>query len=440
MIGIIIALLVFAALNFLIALRAKPEDAADYHNMQRKVPTLGTAVATFTLLGGGEFVSVTALSYQFGAFATLFFCGVGLGFLIFAALVRPARRWAVQKDLHSLPDFYSVAFGRLPALVCSLMAFIALGSLLVIQFIVGGQLIGGFLGFPAWVVIVFMTIIIFLYLFPSGYKGVLSADMLQSIVMLAAVGILAIYLGLRDKAGLPPAEPHSALPLPDALGLVVLGLGAVLGGGDVWQRVLSAESDKAASRGVIINCVAWFVFGAFFIWLAMAIQRQLPQEDPNTAFVTFLSSSLPVSVAPLVALLVFGAVVSTAEVELFLLAVIVNKELGRNQARPMSIPTTQWIMFAVVIAAAAFAIVIKVPVAVYFTLLYILSALGTVTLARLLGRGNGFTAILGMIGGLDVIIALYSTGKLSGWYPFLIVAPGLLAYFVKAREPKEQPA
>lgn len=63
MLGTYVALGLFVLMTVALAVYRRPSSDSDYLIRDRQVGTFETAAATFTLLGGGEFVTLTALTY-----------------------------------------------------------------------------------------------------------------------------------------------------------------------------------------------------------------------------------------------------------------------------------------------------------------------------------------------------------------------------------------
>jgi solute:Na+ symporter, SSS family len=362
------------------------------------------------------------LTYAYGPWSLVYFLGIVLGFITLAVLANRVRTQVQDSDLHSLPDYIALHFGYFAAVICTFLLCVCLGALLQIQFVVGSQIIATLTNTgPMWWVIA-LAAVVGLYLWLSGFRGVLATDILQTAVMFITIVILTNVLA----SGSVVAESVSArawgsmMPVADAIGLMVLGIFAILGGGDVWQRVYAAKTPQAARNGLLINAFAWLVFGGFLVWLALSISSVLPHANPNTAFVDFITTKLPESWGPVVALLVLSAVISTADVELFVLAVMINKEFARRSSNRASKNATKLAVAGVAGVSALLALVARELVDIYFLVLYLLAVVGPIAFFRLLSRGNAVTALIGLIGGTAVLVGLLATGNMVGWNQLLL--------------------
>ena len=425
----IFGLLLFsAALIWVGSLYRNRTDSLDYHLAGRRVGVGRLAASTFTLIGGGEFVTLTALAYWYRGWALVFFVGIALGFLAFSLLVGRARSRASEEDLHSLPDYFALHFGRVGSISSTILASLALGALLLIQLVVGGLMLGIVTGLPVSACIVGMAFVIGVYVYVGGFNSVLTTDVVQAVVMLGVLLLILVAYRSPIPAGAAALPAAQGLPPQDALVLIAAGFFAVIGGSDVWQRVLSARDDRAAARGLQFNAVGCLVFGALVILLALKILSANPEADPNGAFFIWLEGGLPQWLGAMTALLLFSALLSTADTEAFLLSVMLNKELSRRKGGgEIATRVTKLYVLGVVATAAVLALVFQQLVEIYFVLLYIMMILGPVSLARLLGRGSPAAAAVGIFGGAGVLAWLAFAGLLTGSWPLLIMAPGALS-------------
>jgi len=428
------AIALFLLATIALALFRRPSTTQDYLTLSRSVPALGVAAATFTLIGGGEFLTLTALSYAYGFWAITYFAGLVLGFITLGFLAHRVRGLAETHDLHSLPDLFFIKFGKGASRLATVVSVLALGALLVIQFVVGAQIINLLSGLPIWAGVLLMCVTVCLYLYLSGFRGVLATDIFQAVVMTVATAIVAWFaFSLAGSQGMSLANvAHTAPTAIDTFIFLLLGLFVVLGSADIWQRIFSAKDAKEAKKGMLLNSAGWLIFGTIFITLALGIQLLLPAADPNTAFVDFIATALPPLIQVLLAFLILAAVISTADVEMYVLSILISKELRRgNPLESLSIIKVSLVSVAVV--AAAIAIFTQNLVQIYFALLFLVTALGPSVLAVLLGRGNRTTIYLAVLGSLAILVYLAATGQLLGAMQLLLFVPGILPFLVRSK-------
>ncbi len=412
---------------------ARDKSAAHWHTGGRTLGVFGVLAGVFTLIGAGEYVTMTALTYAFGSVALLLFAGVAGGMILLGFLAPIARRDAAARDMHSIPDFLEARFGRAVSSVAAAYSLIVLGCLLVIQFIVGGMMIAALTGWALSIAALLCAGVVSAYVLLGGFASVSATDKIQAgFLALLATG----WLVFADQAGAMRAfcadlDTVLAHPLPGGTGVVlfVSGILAVLGGADFWQRLMMARDDKSAVRGFCLGAAALFAFGVFIYWLALSIRAAHPEIDPDMAFMVLLEG-LPPFAAGLIGLTVFSSILSTADTELFTMTVIAEKALGRSLS---SVRRSRIVTAAIVIAACVLALFFQNLTDIYMTLLYIFIVVGSVCFPSLLGRGSRVTALIGLIGGGAVLAGLYGSGLLAAsvWAPLLLLVPALPCWIVR---------
>ncbi len=434
MISSIIPLILFAIILIWIGSLYREKSSPDsFHMAEREVPILGIVASTFTLIGGGEFVTLTALVVLFGLKSLSLFVGAFIGFFTMGVLANRARKVGQMKELFSLPDFFGEAFGENIARLSTAVAALSLFALLMIQFVVGGMLIELTTGIPVDYCIAFMAVVVIIYVFVGGFNGVLTTDILQAAVMIVLLaGVTAFHL---VNEGGTIQSTFLDLGIGGSVALFFAGFCAVLGGADVWQRVFAARTSQVARRGMKISGVSWMLFAGLMAALALRISSSVVIKNPDLAFVEFLDSGLEGWILGLVGMMLFSAVLSTADTEIFAISMLINREVGRGK-KEVSANVTRGILLVVGIVGASLAISHKDLVDVYFVFLYFTMALGPVAFFRLLGRGNRWTASIGILGGISVLVYLsLSDVGLGGAYPLLIIIPSFPALFISIPEP-----
>ena len=297
-------------------------------------------------------------------------------------------------------------------------------------------MLGATTGIPVVVCIIGMAVVVCLYVYLGGFNGVLATDLIQAIVMFSVI-IIIVFAYTSTPSGTSNELDSTLPPLSEIAALLIGGFCAVLGGADVWQRVLSGRDDSGVRKGLLLNAAGWLVFGTIIVTVALKIKSNFPSADPNNAFFLLLEGGLPTWLAAMVAMLLFSALLSTADTELFVLSVMTNKEIMRAKSKSeISTKNTRTYIIIITIIVCVLAIFVQQLVDIYFMLLYFMMILGPVSLARLLGRGNTTLAFLGILGGVTILFFLIFSGNLIGVYPLLILVPPLSTFLVSGKEPK----
>jgi SSS family solute:Na+ symporter len=298
--------------------------------------TLPIFVATLVATWYGGIFGVTALAFEKGVYN---FVTQGLfwysSYLLFAfALVRRIRRY----DVLTIPELALRLFGpRAERLTASLnflnllpLAYtISLG--LFLRSIFGGSL---FLNTAAGVLLVT------LWALWGGFRAVVFSDLVQFVFMLLAVFLVVVFAWAEFGS---PAALMEKLPAShfDWTGgesvatLFVWGFIALstLVDPNFYQRVLAADSEKTARRGIIISTVIWFFFDCCTTLGALYARAALPAANPEDAYLQFAIQLVPSGVRGLILAGVLAVILSTLDAYLFNAATCVSYDFFQLKER-----------------------------------------------------------------------------------------------------------
>jgi SSS family solute:Na+ symporter len=430
LISIIVFTLVLIAVGYYYRQKKLPED---FFMAGRKVGKWKILASIFTLLGAGEIVTLTAFAYLFGFSGVSLFFGFLAGALFAAFMIAKIRDKSDDYKPYTITDYIRHFVGNKSEKIFIVLQLIAIGSLLVIQVVVGGLLLSTLttLSYPVAVIIIGAVISIYLSL--GGFHSILLTDLIQMAGMLF---LLILLLFMYNPTGASFSEilatSQSLIPAVDFIVLFVLGFFAIFSGADVYQRIFSARSNKEAKKGLVYTGVAFLVFGFLMILLGLKIFTQFPDANPNDAFFIFLASDLTVGIVSALSLFIIASVFSSADTELFLSSILVRRLFGRK--KEMTRLQGILLVWIISIVVSLLAINFTNLVDIYFTLLYAFLITGPVMLARVFNRGNDNLAFLGMLISLILLPIFIWNGWLIDHYPLILAVPPLLAFIVPAKQ------
>lgn len=433
LISIIIFTLILIGVGFYYRNKRLPED---FFMAGRKVGKWRILASIFTLMGAGEIVTLTAFAYLFGFSGISLFVGTLAGALFGAFMIAKIRDQSDDYKPYSITDYIRNFVGTKSEKIYIVLQLIAVGSLLLVQIVVGGLLLSTLtaISYPLAVVIIGSVIAIYLSL--GGFHSILLTDLIQMAGMLL---LLILLLFMYNPAGASFSEilstSQNLIPAVDFIVLFILGFFAVFSGADVYQRIFSARSNKEAKKGLIYTGVAFLVFGFLMLLLGLKIFTQFPDANPNDAFFTFLASDLTTGIVAVLSLFIIASVFSSADTELFLSSILVRRLFGKK--KEMTRLQGIGLIWFVAIAVSLLAINFTNLVDIYFTLLYAFLITGPVMLARVFNRGNDTLAFSGMLISLILLPIFMLNGWLVGLYPLILAIPPLLTFLVPAKKPAE---
>lgn len=321
---VIIYLLVTIGIGLWAARRVK--NTTDFAIAGRHLPMYMIITTTFATWFGSEIVLGVPAKFIEGGLRNVVEDPFGAGMcLILVGLFFAAKLY--RMSLLTISDYYRKRYGRVVEVACSLIIMLsylgwvsaqvtALG--LVFNLLSGGT-ISTTLGMTIGVVSILA------YTLFGGMWSVAVTDFLQMIILV--VGLLVLAFVASDMAGgawqvidlarsrdlfkfWPEPKMHDILFFFAAAITMMLGS---IPQQDVFQRVMSANSVKAATRGTVIGGSAYILFAfvpMFLVTSALIIMPEqaaaLLAQDPQKVLPTLVMDKMPFFMQ----VLFFGALLS----------------------------------------------------------------------------------------------------------------------------------
>ena len=348
---VIIYLLVTIAIGLYAAKRVK--TSADFAVAGRSLPLVMIVTTTFATWFGSETVLGIPAKFvnsglngvvedPFGAGTCLILVGV-----FFAARL-------YRMNLLTISDYYRARFGRAVEVLCSLIIMLSYLGWVSAQVtalgLVFNLLSGGDISIPVGMVIGVVSILA--YTLFGGMWSVAVTDFIQMIILVGGLAILAVFAG--NQAG--GADKVMSLvvsqdlfrfwPEPQFKDIVFFFAAAItmmLGSipqQDVFQRVMSANSPRAATLGPVIGGACYILFAfvpMFLVASALLIMPEqtalLLKDDPQKVLPTLVLDRMPFIMQVLFFGALLSAIKSTASATLLAPSVTFVENIWR-QFRP----------------------------------------------------------------------------------------------------------
>jgi SSS family solute:Na+ symporter len=321
---VIAYLLVTIAIGLVAAKRVK--NSADFAIAGRHLPLAMIVTTTFATWFGSETVLGIPAKFvnsglngvvedPFGAGSCLILVG-----LFFAGKL-------YRMSLLTISDYYRERYGRSVEIICSLIIMVSYLGWVSAQVtalgLVFNLLSGGSISMPLGMTIGVISVLA--YTLFGGMWSVAITDFMQMIILVVGLATLAVFAGNQaggaDKvvALAVSQDMFKFLPEPnlkEILFFVAAAITMMFGSipqQDVFQRVMSANSLSAATKGPIIGGICYILFAfvpMFLVVSAMIIMpekaAQLMQEDPQKVLPTLVMEQMPF----VMQVLFFGALLS----------------------------------------------------------------------------------------------------------------------------------
>ena len=321
---VIAYLLITIAIGLLAAKRVK--NSADFAIAGRNLPLVMIVTTTFATWFGSETVLGIPAKFvnsglngvvedPFGAGSCLILVGV-----FFAAKL-------YKMSLLNISDYYRERYGRSVEVICSIIIMVSYLGWVSAQVtalgLVFNLLSDGAISMPMGMVIGVVSILA--YTLFGGMWSVAVTDFMQMIILVVGLATIAVFAGHQaggaDKvlALAVSKDLFKFWPEPNFKDIIFFFAAAItimfgsIPQQDVFQRVMSANSIHAATRGPVWGGIFYILFAfvpMFLVVSALIIMPEkamkLMQEDPQKVLPTLVMEHMPFAMQ----VLFFGALLS----------------------------------------------------------------------------------------------------------------------------------
>ncbi len=321
---VIVYLLVTIAIGLMAAKRV--QNSSDFAIAGRHLPMAMIVTTTFATWFGSETVLGIPAKFVNGGLHGVVEDPFGAGFcLIFVGLFFAGKLY--RMTLLTISDYFRERYGRTVEVVCSLIIMVSYLGWVSAQVtalgLVFNLLSDGVVSLELGMVIGVVSILA--YTLFGGMWSVAITDFIQMIILVVGLSILAVFAagqaGGADKviALAVSQDMFKFWPEPnmkDILFFFASAITIMLGSipqQDVFQRVMSANSIKAATHGPVIGGICYILFAFVPMFLVVSAMLIMPEQaasliadDPQKVLPTLVMTQMPF----VMQVLFFGALLS----------------------------------------------------------------------------------------------------------------------------------
>ena len=321
---VIVYLLVTIAIGLMAAKRV--QNSADFAIAGRHLPMAMVITTTFATWFGSETVLGIPAKFVNGGLHGVVEDPFGAGFcLIFVGLFFAGKLY--RMTLLTISDYFRERYGRVVEVACSLIIMVSYLGWVSAQVtalgLVFNLLSDGVVSMELGMVIGVVSILA--YTLFGGMWSVAITDFIQMIILVVGLSILAVFAagqaGGADKvvALAISQDMFKFWPEPnmkDILFFFASAITIMLGSipqQDVFQRVMSANSIKAATHGPVIGGICYILFAFVPMFLVVSAMIIMPEQattliadDPQKVLPTLVMTQMPF----VMQVLFFGALLS----------------------------------------------------------------------------------------------------------------------------------
>jgi SSS family solute:Na+ symporter len=329
------------------------KNTADFAIAGRHLPLVMIVTTTFATWFGSETVLGIPAKFVNGGLNGVIEDPFGAGTcLILVGLFFAGKLY--RMTLLTISDYYRERFGRTVEIACSLIIMLSYLGWVSAQVtalgLVFNLLSGGAISIPVGMVIGVVSILA--YTLFGGMWSVAITDFIQMIILVLGLAVIAVFAG--NMAGGADKVISLALSrdlfkfwpepsLKDIIFFFAAAITMMLGSipqQDVFQRVMSANSESAARKGPVIGGICYILFAfvpMFLVTSALLIMPEqtaaLLKDDPQKVLPTLVLERMPFVMQVLFFGALLSAIKSTASATLLAPSVTFTENIWR-QFRP----------------------------------------------------------------------------------------------------------
>lgn len=332
----IILLSIYAFVCIVIGLwSARGNRDNDFLIAGRKLGITGfvsSVVASY--IGGAAIVAYTAYVYRFGISAIAVFAGTAAGFLIFIPYALKLQHAGHKREFLTLSDWFFYKSGNRTGMLSAIILLVVYFGMLLNQFIAGSSILAGLSGWSYETALLISTAVIMAYLVTGGFKSVIKTDIFQYLILFVLFIFLGYTLLKEDSSVKVEFFDLSRMDPLMTVVFIAFGILIIFQSAEYWQRVYAAKSNKVIRRGLSLSAIMVFITGFAITVVGLAAHHEIPGIAARDAFAEGLKILIPKKFTGAGLILLFAAIMSSADTIVFVLASSVAKDyLPRFKAK-----------------------------------------------------------------------------------------------------------
>jgi Na+/proline symporter len=318
----ILLLVLYASTSLGIGLYAsRRKSDTDFMIAGRRIGIIGfvtSVVASY--IGGAALVAYSAYVYRFGISAFAVFIGTAIGFLVFIPYALKLRKFSGEKQFYTLSDWFYFKFNKPTGLFSAIILLIVYSGMLLNQFIAGSSLLASISGWSYETGLLLSAALIVTYLLAGGFRSVIRTDIFQYLVLLVIIILIASVIFQDKKDFAFELVDFSRMNAGMTIAFTAFGIFIIFQSAEYWQRVYGARSDRIVRDGFILSAIFTVITGIAITIVGLAAHRHLLNIEAKDAFAKGLTLLLPRKLLGASLIMIFAAIMSAADTQIFVLA------------------------------------------------------------------------------------------------------------------------
>ncbi|MBQ4822578.1 hypothetical protein [Aquimarina sp. MMG016] len=305
-------------------------------------------------IGVSTLITYTGYAYKFGWGLFAMSIGSVVGYLLFAFWAAPRiKRLSLSGNFYTQGDLPGYVTGNNKTTTITNITTMVVQFFWVLLSLAGGAKIIAYFEIMNYEYAVLTTaLVVMIYVLLSGFKAVIITDVLQGLIIICFLGLLiySLFNGTSFSSVLNVSTTEN-VKIGSIIGLILYGGLSVFGLADRYQLCYAAKDEKSLKKGMGLAIIPVLGIAFLLLLIGLSVYAQNPSLDPDTVFVYAMKNLLNQSLIPLLLVLFFAGLMSTADTSVFAVAshTIFNTK-QENKVNKLRITTIVVIISSSVIA------------------------------------------------------------------------------------------
>ncbi|BDS10615.1 sodium:solute symporter family protein [Aureispira anguillae] len=317
-----IYVLLIIGLSYFYARNASEED---YLISGRDRNTWNILASKFAgAVGVSTFITYTSYAYKFGSWGVIpLILGAIFGYSIFAFWASPKiKQFSLGQQFYTQGDLVRFITNNTNTSLLTNGVTILIQFFWILLSLVGGAKTIAYFDLLSYeIALIFTAVIILCYILLSGFKAVIITDIFQTIIILILLGIIVFNVLSADNTiqvnQLLAVQPLETVKASDIIGLMLYGGLSVFGLADRYQLCYAAKDVNAVKKGMSLALIPIILIVFLLMLVGLSALAQNNSLDYDNAFIYAMQNLLSPSLQPVLLLLFFAGLMSSADTNIF---------------------------------------------------------------------------------------------------------------------------
>lgn len=281
-------------------------------------------------IGGTVLIVYTAYIFQYGLPALFGFIGLFIGLLLFIPAAKKLQKLSKKKKFYTLSDFFGYYYGDNVARLTNMIVVALLILIILKQIIAGTYVISILSDFSYEMSLILIIVFITVSLMFGGFKSMVKTHFIQIFLLIFLLFFVGFMLKTNSEISINIFE-SSSISISLMLSFLIYGILSVWYAPELWQRVYASKNQKVVNYGLIGSGFFLLLIGLGLAFISLVIRNIFPLIDPSQALVYGMKELLNTQMLGFGTLMLFVAILSSADAMVFVLASSTAKIISKKQ-------------------------------------------------------------------------------------------------------------